>query len=188
MSTTIWPSSQNYWYTVGNPQSVMILGQGGSISVGDIVLDNVENEFYVLTDVGTYDSSSQTYTGVTFKKQVFDENILSVLSDQGWKVNTTRSYTNRSSPAFSTSYQPSTTNDTQVVASVALTSTLLTAATVDFQVDSGSGFSTMAVISLSGLAATSTQVINCLVPAGAHYKLISASGSDSITSINEMTL
>lgn len=121
-------------------------------------------------------------------KMVFDANILAVLSTQGWQLNTARSYTPRSSPAFSAEYTPSATNDTYVTATLSLTSTLLVNATVELQVNSGSGYSTVDVAAVPNISATLPQCLKGIVPAGASYQLVQSSGSDStIVSINELT-
>jgi|SRR5882757_2312555 len=149
-------------------------------SVDDFSTFTTEN-FWLCVD-GTADA-------MVWWKMVFDANILSVLDTQGWKLNTSRSYAPRSSPAFATSYTPSVTNDIQVLATLSLSSTLLTSAMIDIQIDNGTGFITIASGSLSGLAATDAKCFSFIVPANSTYKIISASGSsNSITSIYELTL
>jgi hypothetical protein len=129
-----------------------------------------------------------TASAMIWQQIATTNNIFSIINILGWEINTSRNYSLRSSPAFATSYQPSVTNDTQVSAVISLTSTLITAATVDLQVDTGGGFSTISQISVSGLSATAIHTITCLVPANAHYKLIQVSGTSSIVSINEIQL
>lgn len=187
MSVTIIGQYQQDWACSGI-DSTMILGQGGILYVGDRMIDTATVRRYRITGTGTFDSPSQTYTGVNYVEDVTDDRILAVIAEKGWNVNTSRSYSQRTSPAFNTSYAPSSTNDTQVQVSISLTSTVLTAATVDIEVDSGSGFVTIAQLSLSGLAATATQLASFLVPAGASYKLVQSSGTSLITSIYEVNL
>ena len=117
-----------------------------------------------------------------------DKDILSIINSAGWKLNISRAYSLRSSPSFNTSYQPSTTNDTNISVIISLTSTSVTPAQVDLQVDTGSGFNVVQTCSISGLAATTINTLNLIVPASAHYKLVNSSGSASITSINELSL
>lgn len=132
---------------------------------------------------------NNTTDAMVWWKMIFDVNILSVLDSQGWEINTPRSYAHRTSAAFNTSYTPSVTNDTQVLATVSLTSTLLTSATIDIEIDSGSGFVIVASGSLSGLAASDSKPFSFIVPANSAYKIVSASGaSNSITSIYELSL
>jgi hypothetical protein len=125
-------------------------------------------------------------------KMVFDANILSVLNAKGWELNTSRGYAARSSPAFSTAYTPSATNDTQVVVNCQTTSGAGGTATVTIQVDSGSGFVTLSTQGISGVSATSYPALSFIVPANAQYKIVdSVSGvgsSATINSINELTL
>lgn len=115
-------------------------------------------------------------------------NILSNIDSAGWNVNTARSYSLMSSPAFNTSYKPSTTNDTMVSAVVSCTSTLITPGTVLFEVNAGSGFSTIGEFSTSGIAASLFGTITCLVPANSSYQLVNSSGTASIISLNEVQL
>ena len=112
-------------------------------------------------------------------------NILGILG-ASWGINTSRSYVQRSSPAFDTPYMPSATNDTNVIATVSLTSTLLTAAEVDVQINTGSGFVTLIQESMSGISASSTCPLAFTVPAGASYRLTSISGTTSIVQIMEL--
>lgn len=124
---------------------------------------------------------------MVWNKIVDNANILNVLSAAGWKINTNRNYVQRSSPAFNTSYTPSTTNDTDVIAVVTLTSTLVTTAEVEIQVNSGAGFGIIAIESLSGLAATTIRSFPFAVPTNGSYKLISVSGTTSISQVMELS-
>lgn len=145
--------------------------------------------WYNTTSKGFFACTDNAANGsLVWEKIVTSGNISSIIMSNGWKINTSRSYSLRSSPAFNTSYLPSATNDTMVSAIVSLTSTLLTAGTVQFQIDTGSGFTTIGQSSISGIAANNTETITCLVPLNSHYKLINSSGSASITSINEIQL
>lgn len=131
---------------------------------------------------------NNTSSSMIWQKICSSSNILSLISNSGWNINTSRSYSLRSSPSFSTSYTPSITNDTTVIAVLSLTSTLLTSATVEFQVNSGSGYITIGESSISGLAATNIQTITCFVPANSEYQLINSSGTASIVSLNELIM
>src|SRR5690348_11898641 len=183
MSATIWPGFQQNWYINGDPDSTLVLGQGGIIYKYDIIVDSTTGNEYIITGWSAYDSDTQTYTGCTFQQFTTNDTILPILSASGWQINTTRGYVPRSSPAFNTSYTPSATNDTQVIAVISLTSTLLLAAQVNIQVDSGSGFLTISEESLSGIAATSIRTVTITVPAGSSYKLVNTTGTVSIVSI-----
>lgn len=183
MSQTIYYGTQGNWYVNGPPDSVTILCCGQTLNVNDIVLDTSTNIEYRITALGIYDSSTETWTGTAFKQAVFDANILATLNSQGWNVNTSRSYAN-AGIGFSSVRSPSSTNDVMVVASISLTSTLLTAATVQFQVAG----SVMTEVSLGGLAATATQTATFIVPAGSSYELVNTSGTAAITYLKEVSL
>lgn len=118
---------------------------------------------------------------------VFDSNLLQILNEKGWQLNTARSYSNVSTPAFNTVYSPSSTNDTHVTAIVQLASTLLGSSTIQAQIDSGSGYVTRAEAGVSGVAATNIQTLSFICPANASYKLIASGGTTSIISINQLT-
>lgn len=68
MTTTIWPGFQQDWYIAGAPDSTLVLGQGGTIFVGDRILDTLTNNWWFVTVVGTFDIPTQTYTGMVFEK------------------------------------------------------------------------------------------------------------------------
>ena len=184
MSTIIYPQFQQVWSGTGAPSSTIVLGQGGTIYLGDFYIDTNTYNLYNFISLGSFDSDTQTYSDCTFQEIATSANVLSVLNNVGWNLNTSRSYSLRSSPAFSTYYTPSVTNDTLVCAIVSVTSTVLTAGTVLFQVNS----ETVGEASITGLAATNIQTITSLVPANAEYQLINSSGTASIISINEVQL
>lgn len=115
-------------------------------------------------------------------------NVLSVISSSGWKINTSRSYSQRSSPAFNTVYTPNATNDVTVSCIVNVTSTLVTPGTVLFEINGGSGFITTGEASASGIAASIFSTITQIIPANSQYKLVNSSGTASIISIYELTM
>jgi hypothetical protein len=128
-----------------------------------------------------------TAGALVWQEIAMPQNILSMLSGAGWQINTSRNYVQRTSPAFSTPYIPSTTNDTQVIVVVTLTSTLLTTAEVNIQVNTGLGYTIVAESSVSGVAATNVYSMTFTVPANASYQVATVSGSTSITQIMELT-
>lgn len=133
-------------------------------------------------------TNSNTNGSLVWQEFAMPQNILSMINSAGWKINTARSYVQRTSPAFSTSYTPSTTNDTEVTISVSLTSTLITAATVNFQIDSGSGFITILPLSIPATSISpDIRGATLTVPPGSSYRLVQASGTSSIVSIYELT-
>lgn len=127
-----------------------------------------------------------TTDSMVWEKYATSSNIESVLLNAGWNLNTSRSYSLRSSPAFNTSYSPSSTNDCYVICVVSVTSTLLTPGTVLFQSNDSGSFLTIGEASVSGVAASSSQTISCIIPANKSYKLLNSSGTASIISINEL--
>jgi hypothetical protein len=102
------------------------------------------------------------------------------------QLNMPRLYVPVASPAFSTPRSPSSGEDVTVSAIVTLTSTLLTPAEVDAQIDGGGGYVTIATQGMSGLAATNTVTLTFTVPAGSAYQLIS-SGTASLVGVWELT-
>lgn len=92
-----------------------------------------------------------------------------------------------SSPAFNSPRVPSATKDVHVNALVGISITVLQTSSISAQVDTGSGYVTVAnwgigAVSLSGL----TNTLSFFVPAGATYRLIaSGNGTTSISSIVE---
>lgn len=183
MSTIIQANRQD-WNSNGVPANIIVLQQGGILFVNDRVLDLNTGKRYICTVVGTFDNVD-TYTGCEFIEDVDERNILSTINVKGWAVNTSRAWTPVSSPAFNTPRSPSATNDVEVLAIVSLTSTLITDAEVDAQIDSGSGYTTVATESLSGLVATTKRTLQFTVPAGASYQF-TESGTVAIISVLEL--
>ena len=95
-------------------------------------------------------------------------------------LNTLRNYSSISL-ALDTSRIPSATRDVLVIVNISQTSTLLTAATANVQIDTGSGFTTICSPSISGLAATQINTCTFIVPKGASYQVVVASGNNSIS-------
>jgi hypothetical protein len=129
-----------------------------------------------------------TEGALIWQEIVMPQNILAILNNVGWQINTPRSYVPRTSPAFSTPYTPSTINDTQVCAAISLTSTLLGSSEVEVQINNGSGFVTIFPLILSGVAATHVEPATFIVPANSSYQLVNLSGTASISSIMELSL
>lgn len=107
---------------------------------------------------------------------------------QDTQVGISRSYSDLNSPAFNTAYQPSTVRDSFIAARFSLTSTLLTAADITAEVDSGSGYAAVGECSLSGLAASSKCVISIIVPKSSSYRFIQVSGTGAIISVKRLDL
>lgn len=127
-----------------------------------------------------------TTDAMKWSKMVSPQNALSVLTALGWNINSNRSIHTVSSPAFNSPRTPSAISDTFTTASVQMVNTLLTTSTITVQVDTGSGYNTVATIGMSGLAATNTQAVSFIVPANSAYKILqSGSGTNTLISITE---
>lgn len=107
----------------------------------------------------------------------------------GYNLNTSRSYASRSSPAFNTNYTPNATHDTFVLATVNISLSLLQSSTITAQINSGSGFVTVATAANSAVAINNTSTLSFWVPANSIYKIVSAgTGTNALNSIMELTM
>lgn len=114
-------------------------------------------------------------TNLTFTELVTSDNISGFLHNNAWVVS--------SQPlAFNTPRTPSTTNNVTVIGSFNQSSTVLTAAIVQAQLNLSGTWTTIATASLSGLLTSQTNSITFDVPKNTQYRYISASGSNSQTS------
>lgn len=159
-----------WWWELNSDPTTNVDTDNGYIGYANLWRNTDTNNVFICTDAGDFQNNGLEWMYVF--------NIQSLPS----------TYSLRSSPAFNTSYLPSLTNNTMVSAVVSLSSTILLEGTVQFQIDTGSGFNTIGQSSISGIVATNIQTINCLVPAGANYKLVNSSGTASIISLNEIQL
>lgn len=128
-------------------------------------------------------------TPLVWWKQVTSLNFTSMLAGSGWNLNKPRSYSSVSL-AFNTSRTPSATNDVFVTANVSMGITLIQTSTISAQVDTGSGFISVATVSIAAAAAvTRGDRLAFIVPANSSYKIIaSGTGANSISSIYELLL
>lgn len=146
--------------------------------------------FFCLDDtLGSMDWQ-QVITNETAADIILTPDNLSLLKFAlGYQIDTNRSYFNRSSPAFNTSYAPSSTNDTFVLATVNIVLSLLQSSTVTAQVNTGAGFVTVATAAPGGVAINDTRTLSFIVPANASYKIVSAgTGTNTLNGIVELTL
>lgn len=186
-SVTVMPGSQQTWTMSSAPDSTVVLGQGGTIYSGDTFVDANTGKTYQITTVGSFDSDTQTYTGCEFKEYIFDSNISDFVG-----INTARTYTTVSSPAFNTSRQPNAARDVYVTASVTLTSVLVGSSMVTPQIsaDNSTWVSLPAPKQLN-LAESNDWPINFVVPAGYYYQLVSSTNgigaSATLNSIQELS-
>lgn len=127
--------------------------------------NTTSNEIFWCTD--------NTFNAMIWKKAAnninFDSLLPSSLADS--QINTSRSYSPRSTPAFNTDYAPSTTNDVFVLATVNIALAILQSSTVTAQVDTGSGFVTIASAARGSVVINDTFTLSFIVPKGATYKL-----------------
>lgn len=128
-------------------------------------------------------------TPLVWWKQATSLNFTSMLSASGWNLNKPRSYASVTL-AFNTSRTPNATNDVFVTANVSMGITLIQTSTISAQVDSGSGFVSVATVSLAAAAAvTRGDRLAFMVPANSSYKIIaSGTGTNTMGSIYELTL
>lgn len=135
--------------------------------------------------ISQYDNYINYTTGKTWI--CLNPTIDNLIWSSGDLINTVRTYSSQSL-SFGTGRQPNVNHDTLILVSLQQTSTLVTPATVNIQIDSGSGFSTVSTSSISGVVSTIIHSISFIVPKNSSYKLVNSSGSNSINSLYELTL
>jgi hypothetical protein len=143
--------------------------------------NTISNEIFWCTD--------NSFNAMIWHKMADNLNIDSILSSSSWKLNSSRSYVERSTPAFNTNYTPSVTNDTFVLATVNIVLSILQSSTITAEIDTGSGFVTVATAANDAVAINNTSTLSFIVPAGATYKIVSAgTGTNTLNSIMELSL
>jgi hypothetical protein len=182
MSITIYPGYQQFWTGTGAFDGNFVLGQGGTIYVGDFYFDTSTFNIYIITAIGSFDPDTQTYSGCTITEVVSAANVLATLDTLGWGINTE---TSLSSPSvsFNTPRTPSVTNYIYVYATIGLSSTALIAATVNILI----GGNIVGQLSLSGLTETESDFAGFLVPANTSYELNITSGSPTLLYLKELS-
>lgn len=144
--------------------------------------DQSANDIYQLTNWEN--------TPLVWQKFVTDLNLSSSIANIGWKINTSRSYSNQSSLGFNVSRRPSLTNDTTALLSATLTNTLLTTATVTIEIssDNSTFVSIGTIANLTEAVSSVTYAINFIVPVGYYYKLVtSGSGTAILVNLQELS-
>jgi len=143
--------------------------------------NTVSNEIFWCTD--------NSLNAMIWHRVANDLNIDSILSNSSWEINSSRSYSPRSTPAFDTNYTPSLTNDIFVLATVNIVLSVLQSSTITVEVDTGSGFVAISTAAPGGIAINDTRTLSFIVPKGATYKIVSAgTGTNTLNSIMELTL
>lgn len=103
----------------------------------------------------------------------------------GMNAGVSRSYVSRSSPAFSTSYTPSTTNDTFVNAIFSYTNIATQTSTVSVSVNGV----TVLKFSSTDIVAANQSSFSFMVPVGQSYQIInSGSGSQTLNTLYELLM
>lgn len=176
------------WSYPGVPPST-IYQMGGTIFVGDTITDTNTGNRYVVMSF-SFDPVNFVYSNVVYQQIITDGNLVANLPSnlQNTQLGISRDYSDLSSPAFSTAYQASTSNDAFIVARFSLSSTVLTAADLTAEVDTGSGYSQVGECAISGLVETKKCTLSFPVPIGAHYRFIQVSGTSSIIGVKKLDL
>jgi hypothetical protein len=106
----------------------------------------------------------------------------------GWLLNSERSYSARSTPAFDTTYTPSVINDTFVIFSFTQASAALGSATLTLLIDGA----TVDVRSCSGLVTNRQDSFSFICPKNKTYRVNSSTSgvgsSNTIGTVSELTL
>ena len=205
MSDPVLSSYPYYYYTCDrDPTSSEPLIFSGYSLFGFYWWNTISNDFFVClndtanslvwqkivssTNISSYLSGIPTSPVSILNGGTGATTAQNALANLGLKIGSNRSYSTRSSPAFSTPYTPSSTNDCFVMAVVNVVSTLVTPGTVLFQINDTGSYLTRGEASVSGVAASQFQTISAIVPVGKSYQLTNTSGTASIASINEISL
>jgi hypothetical protein len=134
---------------------------------------------------------NNTLDEMIWNKFVDNNNISEILTSLGIPPPVSRLPIQRSSPAFSTSYQPSLANDTEIYLTLNFTSLLSLSSTVDIEIsENNSNWTTIFTISKSlGLSVNENDGYTFRVPIGCYYRIVQASGTEaSIVSIYELSV
>lgn len=185
-------------YQGNNPYIYFTCDRAPTAIEADVSVIGIPTDYYTFwwdqVNKNMYQMMDGTAGALVWHLVVTPANIASVMSGAtSSKLNTARSYSTRSSPAFGTSYTPSATNDTLVIASVSASNTLLTTSTINFQINPGTGLATVAPFSASGIVVgvglVQPHTFSVIVPANSSYAITSAgSGTNTLLSIKELTL
>jgi len=98
----------------------------------------------------------------------------------GLQVNSNCGYAAVASPAFSTPFTFSATNDGSILGTFQMVTGVLGGdVKVTAEVDSGSGFGAVGAIQITGISITNAQTLSFIVPAGAQYQFTASNSGDS---------
>lgn len=145
----------------------------GILQYGNLWRNSTNNNLWFCLDSGDYNNNDLVWG--------FLDKIVPNVPDISYSV--------RSSPSFGTSYSPSATNNVFVLATVNIQTTILQTGTINVQVDSGSGFSTISTIEKNSVLSNDTHTLSFIVPAGSTYQIIkSGTGTNTLNGIVELIL
>lgn len=133
--------------------------------------------------------TDNTASSMVWRNYVDSGNISSIISSMGLTPSVARNRTQRNSPAFSTSYRPSTTSDTEVNLTLNINALLAFSSTVNIQTspDNTNWTTIFSVVRNLAIAANLNDGYTFTVPVGSYYRVVQASGSvSSIVSIYEL--
>lgn len=142
------------------------------------------NDFFLCLD--------NTADAMLWEKMITSRNFSAQLAEEGIIPAENRNWVARSSPAFSTSYQPSIVSDTSVVFNIRFSSLISLAAEVDIQVSTNnSTWVTVTKLQRNlSLASTFIDCVSITVPISSYYRAIIISGgaTPTIDSILELSI
>jgi hypothetical protein len=135
-------------------------------------------------------SPDNTASPFVWNKIASDSNLLTMLSNLGWKINTSRN-PSASGISLNSSRQPSLTNDIEVIPTIKQVNTLLTSTALTAEISpNNSTWSTVGSIGVdNGAISSYTTMFKFTCPASYYYRLVaSGTGTVTLTSCNELTM
>lgn len=132
-----------------------------------------------------------TLNAMVWSKVISSNNLSNSLISLGMSPPVSRLPSQRSSPAFSTSYQPSSSHDTEIYLTLKFNALLSLSSTVNIEIsEDNSTWTTIFPISKSISVATNiNEGFTFRVPIGCYYQIVQASGTAaSIVSIYELSV
>ncbi len=133
--------------------------------------------------------TDNTFNAMVWHKLISSINLPSALSALGISPAVSRSRTQRTSPAFSSSYRPSTTNDIEVNLTLNFTALVSLNSQVNIQVsiDNSNWVTIYSVVRVLALATNFNDAFTFTVPVGSYYRIVQQTGTAaSIVSIYEL--
>jgi plastocyanin len=139
--------------------------------------DQTHGNFYLCSD--------NTTDAMVWNQLTTNLNITDQLAALGITIPASKNRSNRASPAFGGSYQPSITNAVEVNAAINLNALLAFSSEIDFAVSADNfTWDTVAILKKAlSLGANETYTMTFTVPTGYYYKANLVSGTTSNTSI-----